>query len=179
MLDLGANIGIFSRWVKTHYPEAKILGVEPEAGNLSILHKNVESENLATSAIYVQACVAGTVRSVVLDRSKSEWGYKMLDAPHSDAETIPTVTIADLLSLGEIDTDIDMMKCDVEGAENEIFQNCAPWIRKVRTLIIETHPPYTPEALIEDIARNGGNLILKQRYEIGWGLFVLLFQRVS
>jgi hypothetical protein len=42
IVDAGANIGAASIWFKNTYPDAHVIAVEPEPGNLSVLRKNVK-----------------------------------------------------------------------------------------------------------------------------------------
>ena len=50
---------------------------------------------------------------------------------------------------------IDLLKVDIEGAEREVFKASAPWIRRVRYIVLEVHPPYTTEELLADLEANG------------------------
>ena len=47
------------------------------------------------------------------------------------------------------------MKCDIEGAERELFARCRPWIHRVRNLLIEIHGDYTADVLLKDLIANG------------------------
>ena len=88
-----------------------------------------------------------------IDRSDDAWGFKKTEGP-ATGETVPCVSIPSLLAKAKWDR-IDLMKCDVEGTEKELFADCAAWIHKVKHLIVETHPPYTPENLFADLKKVG------------------------
>ncbi len=47
---------------------------------------------------------------------------------------------------------IDLLKCDIEGAEQEVFADCASWLHRVRNLVIELHEPYLADRFLQDIA---------------------------
>jgi hypothetical protein len=48
---------------------------------------------------------------------------------------------------------VDLLKCDIEGAESEVFSNCCSWIGLIKNLVAEIHPPYTTQALLSDLKR--------------------------
>ena len=67
-------------------------------------------------------------------------------------ESIPCLTVPSLLTIRPMEH-INLLKCDIEGSEAELFANCASWIGRVENLIIEVHPPYSTERLHEDLRR--------------------------
>jgi len=50
---------------------------------------------------------------------------------------------------------VDYGKMDVEGAERELLRGDAAWLRCVRSLGIEVHPPYTALECERDLERQG------------------------
>ncbi len=81
--------------------------------------------------------------------------------PAGKGESVPVRSLADILQQEPVFENVDLIKCDVEGAESEIFSSCAPWIRKIRFLVVETHPPYNAERLQGDLAGNGARFELQ------------------
>jgi FkbM family methyltransferase len=130
VVDLGANIGLSYRWLRRRYPNASFVCVEPDPGNLEMLRRNA-----GTDCQVVAACVGGHERRVALTNGDGEWGYRMVDA--SDG-TVPVITIDRLLADQALD-EIDILKCDIEGAELELFTDCRSWIRRVRAMVVECH----------------------------------------
>jgi len=55
---------------------------------------------------------------------------------------------------------IDLLKCDIEGAERELFERCASWITRVRLIAIEVHAPFVVGELMSLIAAAGGEFEL-------------------
>jgi len=78
------------------------------------------------------------------------------------AEAVPAMTLLHVLERAGIapTTSIDLLKCDIEGSEREVFADCASWISRVRNLIIEVHGDYTPDQFMEDLRRAGGRFEL-------------------
>ncbi len=156
ILDLGANIGLSIRLWQQVFPGARIVGIEPDNDNLAMCRRNVEASGNGDQVILLHACVAGSAREVFLDRSSGEWACRMTARAEANAAPIRAMTIPQVLELAGIDGAIDLLKCDIEGAEQELFQDCALWINRVRTLVVEIHKPYTVEAFLDDITRAGG-----------------------
>jgi FkbM family methyltransferase len=149
VVDLGANIGLAARWLSVRYPVARIVCVEPEPGNVEILRENVRE----LDATVIEACVGGRERHVGLVTDGGEYGYRIGD----EGGRIPVVTMRTVLEQAAFDgRPLDIVKCDIEGAEAELLDDCRAWIHHVRALVIECHAPYSASDLAVDLARNGG-----------------------
>jgi FkbM family methyltransferase len=131
VVDLGANTGLSYRWLRSRYRGARFVCVEPESGNVAILRANAASA--AGSCRIVEACIGATERRVGLDTTMGEWGFR--SAAGGD---IPVVTMDHLLEDAGMDH-IDILKCDIEGAERELFANCRSWIGRVDAMTVECH----------------------------------------
>jgi hypothetical protein len=80
----------------------------------------------------------------------------MVDAKPDQSQSVQVRTIPQILDECRVaDREIDLLKCDIEGAERELFSECAEWIQRVRTIVIEIHAPYTVDAMGEDLRRAG------------------------
>jgi len=158
VVDLGANTGFTIRLWQILYPSARIVAVEPDAANLAMCKHNALKNAGGDRLKFVQACVAGSARSVYLDRSSGAWRFSLSDAGGPGAEPLPAVTLPQILESCAIDGTIDLLKCDIEGSEEEVFSDCSAWIARVRNLVIELHYPYTSERFFEDLRRAGAGL---------------------
>jgi FkbM family methyltransferase len=156
VVDLGANVGITMRLWAALFPEAKITAVEPDPQNMEICRLNAEP--IKSRVTLVQACVAGQAGTVGLDRSGVACAFRMVQQTGSSGESIPAMTMPELLAKCPIAEMIDLLKCDIEGAEREIFADSGSWIGRVRHILIELHTPYTQEAFLDDL-RRGGSLL--------------------
>jgi FkbM family methyltransferase len=154
ILDLGGNIGMSVLYFARLCPNARIIGVEPDPDNFAMMTRNCRDLIDARRATLVQAFVAASDGHAGIDRSDEAWGFKKTEGPANGAETVPCVSIPSLLAKAAWNH-IDLMKCDVEGTEKELFADCSAWIHKVKNLIVETHPPYTPDNLFADLQRVG------------------------
>ncbi len=148
ILDLGANAGLSVRLWQSRFPHAKIIAVEPDADSV-----RVATLNAGPGVVMIQACVAGSSRKVSLDRTGGAWMYRMTDA--TDGDAIDALTVPQIMDRAGSSGSIDLLKCDVEGAEQEIFANCADWIGRVRNMVVEIHPPYSSRQLQLDLHKAG------------------------
>lgn len=145
IVDLGANIGLSIRLWRELFPRARVIAVEPDPVNLGLCRRNNPGDDAVT---LVQACVAARAGRVHLDRSGPPWSYRMTTAGLADTESL---SMTDLLRRHLPDGPVDLLKCDIEGAECEVFSECAPWIDRVRHLVVEVHTPYSVSAFRSDI----------------------------
>jgi FkbM family methyltransferase len=151
VVDLGANTGLTHRWLRRRYPDARFVCVEPDPENLTVLRFNVGAVD--PDAVVVAACIGGRERDVALVGGDGEWGYRMADVAGG---TIPVLTMDRVLAEAGLDR-VDVLKCDVEGAEAELFAECAGWVGGVQAMIVECHTDViTTDELQQVVADNGG-----------------------
>jgi FkbM family methyltransferase len=153
VVDLGANVGITLRLWHAYWPHAKLLAVEPDGDNLRVLRRNLQAAGCASSVCIVRACAVGTARTVHLQRGPAAAGYRIADVSHG--EPVAGRTVAQLLDAAGFGR-VSLLKCDIEGAERELFAACAAWIQRVRLLVVEVHDGYSAELLERDLRANGG-----------------------
>ena len=111
------------------------------------------------TAVVVPACVGGRERQVSLATTNGEFGFAMHDDGEGD---VAVVTMERVLAEAGVDS-IDILKCDIEGAELELFEDCSSWINRVRAAVVECHDGLTAEALQAILHRNGGDFTIVDR----------------
>jgi FkbM family methyltransferase len=171
VIDLGANIGLSYRWLRSRYPRARFVCVEPDPGNLGLLRFNAGED-----CQVIAACIGGYERTVSLADDDGEWGYRMTDAGDG---TVPVLTMLSVLAQSGVG-EIDVLKCDIEGAEAELFANCREWIGRVRTMVVECHRDTIDGAGLVGVlkANNAPHRVthLETHPEIGFDLVTLQHQ---
>jgi FkbM family methyltransferase len=156
IVDLGANVGLSARLWRQRFPQAAVLAVEPDPDNVIALRRNCGTDGKIR---VVQACVAASARTVQIDRSTGAWGVRMMDGPPDlNRVAVKALPLTDILADEKISGGIDLLKCDIEGAEAEVFGNCADWIARVRAVILEIHAPYTLSRWQDDVRAAGAQL---------------------
>lgn len=158
IVDLGANVGLSVRLWLQHFPQARVLAVEPDAANYAALIGNLAAVHVADTVSCVMACVAGRPGTVYLDRSAEDCAIHVSDQANGDP--VRAMTMPQLLDEANFTGEIDLLKMDIEGAEADVLADCSAWIGRVKLLVIELHGEYAQDRLIEDLSRNGGRFEL-------------------
>jgi len=135
IVDVGANIGVFSVLAARRFPAATVYALEPEEQNFSLLKENIALNGL-TNVVPLRKAAAkqhGTARLYLgAPDSHSLYGSGL----HTEVETVP------LSDFG----DIDFLKIDAEGAERDILPSSA------HTIAVEVHGD-EPEKFVRSLGR--------------------------
>ena len=160
IFDWGANIGDSTWYFADAYPDAIILAVEPDEMNMNICRMNIESGGFSNRVTFHQVFVGDQSGVAGIDRSGKggDWAYKMnLDSLERNISIVTAETLFDRFGVSEI----DLLKCDIEGAEQNVFKDCHSWIRRVRHIAIETCPPYSIKEMAINLRDNGGDFVIE------------------
>jgi FkbM family methyltransferase len=149
IVDCGANIGITSLFLAARYPAAKIMSVEPPPENFALLKTNVAK---IPRILPIRACVTGTPQSVVrFTADHAAWGNHI--ATDADGVLVPAITIDELCRRNGIEK-IDLLKLDIEGAEEQVLEN-GTFLDRTEHIIVELHGDYGFQCFQRDIAPYG------------------------
>ena len=152
VVDAGANIGDTAVWYANRFPEALVLAVEPDPGNLAVLRKNCLPYG---DRIRVLHAAMWPVAERTLALSGEFFGAQVADSDNSCGSTCPSIDPLGLLSDTPFDV-IDIFKIDIEGAEEALFSgDCDAWLAKTRSIAVEIHSASAARAVISATERNG------------------------
>lgn len=172
IVDLGANVGYTVRLWMAHFPGARILAVEPSSGNYAACLLNVQN-GPSPGRVTVERAFIGESDGVAwLDTAIDEKNFRMVNRAAAGAESAPRLAMPTLLAKAGERGRVDLLKCDIEGSERELFRDCSAWINQVRCVVVEFHPPYDMQALLADITRGGAEVEAAwflSKAETGWG----------
>ena len=154
IIDLGANVGVSIRLWAKWFPEVHIVAVEPDLDNFRLATKNIPAA--ARERVRLLHCAAHDSEGFLyLNRDCEPWSIRTKEtASNQGAIKVATVTLSQLIEQMPAGP-IDLLKCDIEGAEEAVFRDCESWIGKIRVIIVETHHPYSMERLQEDLRKAG------------------------
>lgn len=177
VIDVGANIGIFTMAVKMKAPEAVVYAFEPIPDTFHILEKNVEllgrsDVHLFNIAVGDQDNIEETFtffpnmpgNSTAIPRLKEDnqpvmeqiFGKETSDFLHqSEMRTVPVRTLSSIIKEQGI-TSVDYLKIDVEGAELSVLDGieAVHW-PLLKQIAIETHTPQLREQVCAILAHRG------------------------
>lgn len=176
IVDLGANTGLAARWITHVSRPQKLVCVEPDPGNADVLATNLSHAGL-DAAIY-RACIGGRARRVRLTTQAGEFAYRMEDATNNTG-TVDVLTMDTIIEREDIQR-IDVLKCDIEGAEWELFDDCRSWIGLVELAVVECHDGRRASELQEILHRNGVDFdIVNLVVEPNWNTEVVTLRRAA
>lgn len=133
ILDCGANMGLSVVYFALNYPDHKILAFEPDESIYNILEENVHSFGLKNVELKKQAVwVRNEQLKFYTDYgmgSRANLGYK-----NQEPKFVNAVPLKDYLT-----TDVEFLKIDIEGAEEEVLNDCVDQLKNVKHLFFEYH----------------------------------------
>lgn len=147
-IDCGGNIGITTLYFKFLYPQAKVLTFEAEPHNAQILESNLKQSNVSDVTVVNKAVGArhdtltffgGNRAGTLFEEFNEDKKESQLKKGREDI--LNKVEVA-MVPLSEyIDTDIDVLKIDIEGAEGDVIDelNKKGLLKKVQHIAIEYH----------------------------------------
>ncbi|MBN6041292.1 FkbM family methyltransferase [Amycolatopsis sp. 195334CR] len=174
VVDAGANVGLFSLYLKSRYPRARVLAVEPVPSTFRALRANLAHhghEDVVTREVALgarrEAAVPFTYyrdlpgNSTRYPESKARVRDLVPAAGRLLEDSVPvTVAVERLSALLPAAEAIDLLKIDVEGAELDVLAGIdePDWAR-VRQVVIEAEDPGPVRGLL---ARHGFTVTERQ-----------------
>jgi FkbM family methyltransferase len=137
IIDAGANIGGSAVFFNKIIPKSKLICIEPDPGNFSILKKNLEG----IDSIPLECAISSKIGQVQLfDPGISDWGFRTKEIlPEEDGLFVPSTSINTILDLYADNSVPLIAKIDIEGFENDLFLSNCEWMDKFPCIIIELH----------------------------------------
>lgn len=138
IIDCGSNIGMSILYFKYLYPNASVIGFEPDKDAYDCLVSNIEENKL--SSISLHNCALAEKSGEVQFQSDSNDPGSLINTTQSTTSNSMCVVKAEQLS-GYIDKTVDFLKMDIEGAELEVIQelNDSGKLKLVNKMMIEYH----------------------------------------
>ena len=147
IIDMGANIGFSTLYFAAHYPESRIVSIEPDPRNYALLLRNTSHLIHAGRCLPMRRAVWSSSVPLAIRGASERTDYNGIqigqDAAASDAvgvrgAIVEGVTVCDILAQTGFPV-ADLLKIDIEGAEIELFSGDVSWLSKVRGIAIEFH----------------------------------------
>lgn len=147
VLDVGANVGLFTLLVKAHSPHATVLAFEPIPNTIEALQRNMGLHRLTDVTVYPLAL--GSEKTTAQFTYYPQAPGNSTRYPQSKKYRMPQLDIstkvwANVTTAGAVLAQhadlpvIDLVKIDVEGAETEVLAGLqdADW-RRIRAFVLE------------------------------------------
>ena len=156
ILDMGANIGDTAAWYLSRFPKSRVYSLEPDTSNCALYRRNCEP--YGGRAVLQEGALWWREEPLWLTMASEPDGHHV--SSDSDRAELPVhaFTVPGIMQLWGIQT-IDIFKCDIEGAEAEIFsKGPVEWLQHVRCVVIETHGPECLAAVLKPLREFGFSL---------------------
>ena len=138
VVDVGANIGIFTRLALERGVE-RVYAFEPSFDAFKCLMMNVDSNRV----VPYKACVTNVSGFTDVTVTPSTYPMAVVirdDTSIGEVETVPSYTMDDLIDLNIIPIPIDFLKVDIEGSEVEMFEGFSDEnLAKIDRFAMEAH----------------------------------------
>ena len=139
IVDGGSNIGMSVLFFKALYPAANVLAFEPAARAHELLRRNVEANGLAGVEIR-HAALGGQDGTVPFFEDPDDPATFRMSTRAERIRGAET-SVEELRLSGVIPGHVDLVKLDVEGAEDDVLEDliASGAISRVEQLLVEYH----------------------------------------
>lgn len=139
IIDCGSNVGLSIIYFKYLYPNAKIIGFEPNRNTFDLLKRNIENNNLKNVQIFNFA-IADYDGFINFYDDQSIEG-SLVSGVHSSRTAVAKTEVACITLNHYLDQQIDFLKMDIEGAEGICFKDIdlSRKIKNINKMILECH----------------------------------------
>lgn len=136
IVDCGANVGLSVLYFRKLYPRARVTAVEADPALCRLLAENLR-RNGAGDVEVVGAAVWTRDGEVSFRSEGGDSGAIERFACGVDGRSIrvPCFRLRDWLAREEV----DLLKLDIEGAEEEVLRDCSDVLSNVRAVVAEVH----------------------------------------
>lgn len=137
IVDCGSNIGMSILYFKALYPNARVIGFEPDPTTFAKLRDNVVRNGLSDVVLH-ECALANEEGQAEFYRSDTRSLEMSLDKKRLNGDVI-SVPLKRLSSF--LEEEVDLLKIDVEGAEMLVMQDLASTekLRLVKQMHLEYH----------------------------------------
>lgn len=137
-VDAGANIGASALYFCLSFPGCRVIAVEPEQGNCELLRRNVSGFPVDV----LEGAVTGRDGTLYLkDLGRSDWGFQVGQA---GLYPIPAWSMDSILATHGEGRVPFILKMDIEGAEEDVFNQPCEWLARFALVVIELHDWMSP-----------------------------------
>lgn len=137
LVDLGSNIGLFSAFFLTRFPEAEIVGFEPDRQNLEVLKATIESNGRDGSWSVVEACASNRPGSFSFASGNAN--LSRIASAQETEQVVPAVDAFPYLERA------DIAKINIEGGEWDLLLDARFPELGLPALVMEYHDILCPQ----------------------------------
>jgi FkbM family methyltransferase len=165
IVDGGAYVGYTSVFFANKYPGARVVAVEPSNSNGALLRVN--TRDFPNIHVLPMGLWSEPAHLKIVNPEALSWGFRFATVPPGTPGAVEAISIPALMARFGADR-IDILKLDIEGAEEALFSSgCEQWLDKVGAIIVEVHGAPCERAVHDavasrpfDASRQGEKIVL-------------------
>lgn len=162
IIDCGSNIGLSLIYFKRLFPDAKVIGFEPDNDICAMAKHNLQQFGI--NDIDLQQKAVWINNDPLIFAKLGSLSGHFVEKEAENTIKIETVRLKDYLQ-----TKVDFLKIDIEGPEFDIIKDCKDDLKNVENIFVEYHsfaenPQMIGELLIY-LKEAGFKLYLKEAWE--------------
>lgn len=136
IIDIGAAFGDFSILAAQMSKLNKIIAVEPLPSSVNLLIQNINNNHLKNIKIYSGA-ISSSNKIIKISEDKNNYGHSRIS--QNSSISVPSLSLDQLLKKYSI-SHCDLIKCDCEGGEYDIFTKLSSTTyQKIDRIVMEYH----------------------------------------
>jgi FkbM family methyltransferase len=157
IVDAGANVGLSACYLLSRFPEARLIGVEPDDGNLQLAVENLQP--YGDRAVLVMGAVWSEPARLDLhqpgDVETDHWAIQAQEARGGGPGEAQGYSLEQILAMAEAEEeDRILLKMDIEGAERNIFSGVSDaLIERFAAIAIELHGEEAAEVFFSRVGK--------------------------
>ena len=139
VLDIGANAGLFSMYIKFTCPDAEVHCYEPAPNTFELLKEN--ASQLENVHLHKRGVSNFTGKAEILMSSENTGATSIKSIGNHQALDKQTIKLVEAKSIVEKMDKVDILKIDTEGCEFEVLDNLNEHnlLQKVSFIMLEYH----------------------------------------
>ena len=138
IIDVGSHIGLFSFWVLNINPQSRIFGIEASPATFEILKRNVEgNQNANIKWQVINRAAWENSECIQFSDTLDSMSHRVSE---NGSQQVSGITLKEVIEKASSNREIDLMKVDIEGAEEAFLMAEPEILKKVKRLVIELHP---------------------------------------
>src|SRR5262249_53091106 len=144
IIDGGANIGLSTAFYARRFPHARVIAVEPSEENLALLRVNcagLDNVEVVSGGLW-----SGPGYLRIANPEDAAWALRCEPAHAGSIGAFPAYSIDEILDRAPV-AHCDLLKLDIEGAEEQVFAAADSWLSRVGAILVEIHGPRARSAV--------------------------------
>jgi len=138
VVDVGANIGVFSLYA-AHAGARSIIAIEPSAEGHAVLERNISGNRLEGTVEADRRAVSDVGgHSVSIPKTASPYNESRRRDASPEEDLVSTISLSGIME--SVGGDVDLLKCDCEGAEYPFLMGATAMdLSRIKRIRMEYH----------------------------------------